>query len=163
MALNRYARPWLVPKNEEEALREAVQRFGIRTGSLDIRASSLSGGNQQKLALAKVLHPDPRVVVLDEPTRAVDIGAKRYIFSLIHTVAQDGRGIVTISSECIELHRPCNRVVVMRSRKVQTTLTPDDQSQQQIIPHATGTRQRPGPRYGPISRPLLGPIFKPCT
>ena len=108
-------------RNEEEALREAVQRFGIRTGSLEIRASSLSGGNQQKLAPAKVLHPDPRVVVLDEPTRGVDIGAKRDIYFLIHELAEEGRGVVVISSELIELIGLCDRVVVMRLGKVKAT------------------------------------------
>ena len=140
MALNRYARPWLLPKNEEVALRDAVQRFGIRTGSLEIRASSLSGGNQQKLALAKVLHPDPRVVVLDEPTRGVDIGAKRDIYFLIHQLAEEGRGVVVISSELIELIGLCDRVVVMRLGKVKATLTADELSEEQLIAYATGTR-----------------------
>jgi ribose transport system ATP-binding protein len=140
MTLNRYARPWLLPKNEEEALRDAVQRFGIRTGSLDIRASSLSGGNQQKLALAKVLHPNPRVVVLDEPTRGVDIGAKRDIYFLIHELAEEGRGVVVISSELIELIGLCDRVVVMRLGKVKATLTADELSEEQLIAYATGTR-----------------------
>ena len=90
MALERYAQPWLNPEAEQQALRTAVETFGIRTGSLDIRASSLSGGNQQKLALAKVLHPEPRVVVLDEPTRGVDVGAKRDIYFLIQQLAAKG-------------------------------------------------------------------------
>ena len=140
MTLKRYARPWLVPKNEEEALRDAVQRFGIRTGSLDIRASSLSGGNQQKLALAKVLHPDPRVVVLDEPTRGVDIGAKRDIYFLIHNLAEEGRGVVVISSELMELIGLCDRVVVMRLGRVQATLTAERLSEEELIAYATGTR-----------------------
>ncbi len=93
MALKRYANPWLNPKAELQPCERRSKTFGIRTGSLDIRASSLSGGNQQKLALAKVLHPDPRVVVLDEPTRGVDVGAKRDIYFLIQkTGANEGRG-----------------------------------------------------------------------
>src|SRR5690606_11579315 len=80
MALERYARPWLQPQAERQALREAVSDYGIRTGALEVPASSLSGGYQQKLALAKVLQPQPRVVVLDEPTRGVDVGAKRDIY-----------------------------------------------------------------------------------
>ena len=79
MDLARYARPWLRRGDERAALKTAVADFGIRTGSLSLRTSSLSGGNQQKLALAKVLHPQPRIVVLDEPTRGVDVGAKRDI------------------------------------------------------------------------------------
>jgi ribose transport system ATP-binding protein len=73
MDLARYAHPWLRRGEERAALERAVADYGIRTGSLALRASSLSGGNQQKLALAKVLQPRPRVVVLDEPTRGVDV------------------------------------------------------------------------------------------
>ena len=139
MTLKRYARPWLLPRNEEEALREAVQRFGIRTGSLEIRASALRW-QPAKLALAKVLHPNPRVVVLDEPTRGVDIGAKRDIYFLIHELAEEGRGVVVISSELIELIGLCDRVVVMRLGKVKATLTADELSEEHLIAYATGTR-----------------------
>lgn len=140
MALKRYARPWLRPKVEQEALRNAVGTFGIRTGSLDIRASSLSGGNQQKLALAKVLHPDPRVVVLDEPTRGVDVGAKRDIYFLIQKLASDGRGVVVISSELVELIGLCDRVVIMRLGRLQGTLPADELTEERLISYATGTR-----------------------
>jgi ribose transport system ATP-binding protein len=75
------------PKAERDALQQAVADYGIRTGSLEATAAALSGGNQQKLALAKVLHPAPAVVVLDEPTRGVDVGAKREIYGLIQQLA----------------------------------------------------------------------------
>jgi ribose transport system ATP-binding protein len=139
MALKRYAHPWLHPKAEEKALRVAVGAFGIRTRSLDIRASSLSGGNQQKLALAKVLHPDPQVVVLDEPTRGVDVGAKRDIYFLIQKLASQGRSIIVISSELMELIGLCNRVVVMRGGRVQATLDATHLTEKELILHATGT------------------------
>ena len=139
MALQRYATPWLRPRAEQGALQKAVQDFGIRTGSLAIRASSLSGGNQQKLALAKVLHPDPRVLVLDEPTRGVDVGAKRDIYFLIARLAAEGRAIVVISSELIELIGLCHRVAVMRSGRLQTTLDAAHLTENELIAHATGT------------------------
>ncbi len=139
MALKRYARPWLNPEPEKQALQKAVQTFGIRTGSLEIRASSLSGGNQQKLALAKVLQPDPRVVVLDEPTRGVDIGAKRDIYFLVQKLASEGRGVIVISSELLELIGLCDRVVVMRTGRVQGTLDAAELSEEKLIAHATGT------------------------
>ena len=139
MALKRYARPWLRPKAEQQALRTAVEVFGIRARSLDIRASSLSGGNQQKLALAKVLHPDPQVVVLDEPTRGVDVGAKRDIYFLIKKLADEGRGIVVISSELMELIGLCDRVAVMRGGRLQATLDAKHLTEKELIAHATGT------------------------
>ena len=139
MALERYASPWLHPRMEGRALQKAVGDFGIRTGSLDLRASSLSGGNQQKLALAKILHPDPRVLVLDEPTRGVDVGAKRDIYFLIARLAAEGRAVVVISSELIELIGLCHRVAVMRAGHLQTTLNAAHLTERELIAHATGT------------------------
>ena len=139
MALSRYARPWLRPMAEQQALRRAIDAFGIRTGNLDAPASSLSGGNQQKLALAKVLHPDPRVVVLDEPTRGVDVGAKRDIYFLIQRLAHEGRAVIVISSELMELIGLCHRVVVMRAGRLQATLDATQLTEEELIAHATGT------------------------
>ena len=140
MALERYAKPWLDPAAEQAALRDAVQEFGIRTGSLDVRASSLSGGNQQKLALAKVLHPGPSVVVLDEPTRGVDVGAKREIYHLVQRLAAQGLAVMVISSELMELIGLCHRVAVMRAGRLQTTLQEPNLTEEELIAHATGTR-----------------------
>ncbi|CAN5786094.1 sugar ABC transporter ATP-binding protein [soil metagenome] len=139
MDLARYARPWLHRAQERAALKTAVDDYGIRTGSLDARASSLSGGNQQKLALAKVLQPQPRVIVLDEPTRGVDVGAKRDIYFLIHRLAAQGCAVVVISSELIELIGLCHRVAVMRAGHLQTTLTAEQLTEEELIAHATGT------------------------
>ncbi|MDP9043551.1 MAG: sugar ABC transporter ATP-binding protein [Pseudomonadota bacterium] len=139
MALRRYAHPLLDLAAERAALRTAVRDFGIRTGALEIRASALSGGNQQKLALAKVLHPDPRVVVLDEPTRGVDVGAKRDIYELIQRLARSGKALIVISSELMELIGICHRIVVMRAGSLQATLSADGLTEEVLIAHATGT------------------------
>ncbi len=140
MNLRAYAKPVLAPAREDEALAQAVQSFGIRTGDLRQRASALSGGNQQKLALAKVLQPQPRVVVLDEPTRGVDVGAKRDIYFLVQRLAREGRAVVVISSELMELIGLCHRVAVMRAGRVAATLDHDHLSEEELIAHATGTR-----------------------
>ena len=139
MALERYAQPWLKPEAERQALAGAVNDFGIRSNNLDARASSLSGGNQQKLALAKVLQPRPKVVVLDEPTRGVDVGAKRDIYFLIQRLAREGLAVIVISSELMELIGLCHRVAVMRAGRLQTTLDADDLTEEELIAHATGT------------------------
>jgi ribose transport system ATP-binding protein len=139
MDLKRHTDPWLSRASEQEALKQAVADFGIRTGSLELRASSLSGGNQQKLALAKVLQPGPRVVVLDEPTRGVDIGAKRDIYFLIRKLAAEGCGVIVISSELMELIGLCHRVAVMRAGRLQATLEADRLTEEELIAHATGT------------------------
>lgn len=139
MALERYAKPWLDHGAEDRALVNAVDAFGIRTGSLSARAASLSGGNQQKLALAKVLHPEPRVLVLDEPTRGVDVGAKREIYFLIQQLASQGLAIVVISSELIELIGLAHRVAVMRGGRLVATVAGPQMTEEIMIAHATGT------------------------
>ena len=130
MALERYATPWLRPDAERAALAEAVGDYGIRTGSLDVRASSLSGGNQQKLALAKVLQPRPKVVVLDEPTRGVDVGAKREIYQQLDRFTARGIAILMASSDLPELLALSDRIVVLHRGRVTARLgraeaTPD--------------------------------------
>jgi ribose transport system ATP-binding protein len=139
MDLDRHARPWLDHRSERRALQQAVAEFGIRCNDLDAPASSLSGGNQQKLAIAKVLQPGPRVLVLDEPTRGVDVGAKRDIYFLIRRLADEGRGIVVVSSELVELIGLCHRVVVMRAGRVQATLGAAQLTEEELIAHVTGT------------------------
>ncbi|HEX8611051.1 MAG TPA: sugar ABC transporter ATP-binding protein [Telluria sp.] len=139
MTVERYAHPWLDLKAERAALAKAVGDFGIRTGALESRARMLSGGNQQKLALAKFLHADPRVVILDEPTRGVDVGAKRDMYFLIHRLAAQGRAVIVISSELIELIGLCHRVAVMRAGTLQTTLESEHLTEEELIAHATGT------------------------
>jgi ribose transport system ATP-binding protein len=139
MALERYAQPWLRPEAERSALAAAVKDFGIRTGDLEARASSLSGGNQQKLALAKVLQPRPKVVVLDEPTRGVDVGAKRDIYFLIQRLAREGLAVIVVSSELMELIGLCHRVAVMRAGRLVATLDANQLTEEELIAHATGT------------------------
>ncbi|AOS81127.1 MULTISPECIES: sugar ABC transporter ATP-binding protein [Hydrogenophaga] len=139
MDLDRHARPWLDAASQRAALQAAVRDFRIRAGSLDARAGSLSGGNQQKLAIAKVLQPRPRVLVLDEPTRGVDVGAKRDIYFLIARLAAEGLGVIVISSELVELIGLCQRVIVMRAGRVQATLAGDHLNEEELIAHATGT------------------------
>ncbi|WP_411885207.1 sugar ABC transporter ATP-binding protein [Polaromonas sp. YR568] len=138
MALEQYARPWLDPAAERAALKQASEAFGIRA-SAGVPASALSGGNQQKLALARVLQPQPQVVVLDEPTRGVDVGAKRDIYFLIRRLAAEGRAVVIVSSELLELIGLCHRVIVMRQGRLAAELPQDQLTEELLIAHATGT------------------------
>lgn len=139
MALRRYAKPWLKPADEAAALQRAIDEFGIRVGSSTVRAGSLSGGNQQKLALAKVLHAGPRIVVLDEPTRGVDVGAKRELYGLIQGLAAQGLAVIVVSSELVELIGLCHRIAVLRAGRLQTILDADGVTEDLLIAHATGT------------------------
>ncbi|WP_432383040.1 sugar ABC transporter ATP-binding protein [Duganella sp. P38] len=139
MTLERDATPWLDVKGGHAALERAIADFGIRLRDIDCKAGALSGGNQQKLALAKYLHSDPRVVVLDEPTRGVDVGAKRDIYQLIHRLAAEGRAVIVISSELIELIGLSHRVAILRGGKLQAMLDHDHLTEEELISHATDT------------------------
>jgi ribose transport system ATP-binding protein len=137
MTLEQDAKPWVDPKAGRAALDKAIADFGIRLRDPDCAARSLSGGNQQKLALAKYLRPGPRVIVLDEPTRGVDVGAKRDIYALIHRLAQEGRAVVVISSELIELIGLCQRVAVLHGGRLNAVLESSQLTEENLISHAT--------------------------
>lgn len=140
MALERYAHPLLDPGAETRAFAEEAKRFNIRGGAAESKASALSGGNQQKLALAKILHPNPKIVILDEPTRGVDVGAKREIYFLIQKLAREGRSVIVISSELAELIGLAHRLVVMRGGHVTGVLGQDEMNEAEIIAYATGLK-----------------------
>jgi ribose transport system ATP-binding protein len=139
MTLEQDAKPWVDPKAGRAALDKAIADFGIHLRDPDCAARSLSGGNQQKLALAKYLRPGPRVIVLDEPTRGVDVGAKRDIYALIHRLAQEGRAVVVISSELIELIGLCHRVAVLHGGRLNAVLESSQLTEENLISHATNT------------------------
>ncbi len=99
---------------------------------------NLSGGNQQKIVIAKWLTVQPRIMILDEPTRGIDIGAKNEIYTLINELAASGIGIIFISSELPEILRLCNRIAVMSQGKITAILSRAEASQELIMRYATG-------------------------
>ncbi len=105
---------WLLSRTREQSQGHGfVQRLSVRTPSLTQTVRNLSGGNQQKVVLAKVLSRKPKVLMLDEPTRGIDVGGKREIFRLIDQLKQEGIAIVVVSSELPELLGIADRIVVM--------------------------------------------------
>jgi len=105
-------------KAEAERAEELARRLGVRMGGIDMPVSSLSGGNQQKVAIAKQLAVDPKVILLDEPTRGIDVGAKSEIHRLLRDLSRSGIGIVVITSELQELLGLCDRAIVIREGTV---------------------------------------------
>jgi ribose transport system ATP-binding protein len=102
-----------------EATARLINRMRIKVDSADGQAvKSLSGGNQQKVVIAKWMLSQPRFFILDEPTRGVDVGAKAEIYGLINDLADDGAGVLMISSELEELTEVCDRIVVMQAGRV---------------------------------------------
>ncbi|TAH34665.1 MAG: sugar ABC transporter ATP-binding protein [Planctomycetota bacterium] len=112
--LGRYARlGWLRRRHMRAATTEWMQRLGVKARSPEQRAGELSGGNQQKLALARLLHHDVDVLLLDEPTRGVDVASKAQIYQLIGALAARGKAVLMVSSYTPELLGVCDRIAVM--------------------------------------------------
>ncbi|RVP74813.1 ATP-binding cassette domain-containing protein, partial [Sinorhizobium meliloti] len=105
----------------------------LKASSVDAPVSSLSGGNQQKVALAKWFHADCDLLILDEPTRGVDVGAKGEIYNLINDLAKAGKAILVISSEHQELFGICDRVLVMAEGAIVGELTESKFTEQQLL------------------------------
>ncbi|MNE44714.1 Galactose/methyl galactoside import ATP-binding protein MglA [compost metagenome] len=103
--------------------------------------SALSGGNQQKVAIAKQLAVRPKVILMDEPTRGIDVGAKSEIHLLLRELASSGIGIIVISSELPELLGLCDRVLVIREGTVAGELNADEMTEEAIIRLASGLKE----------------------
>ncbi|MHC4528396.1 MAG: ATP-binding cassette domain-containing protein, partial [Planctomycetota bacterium] len=132
----------LIRKAKEKKLTgELVERLAVKAGSTETKVEDLSGGNQQKVVLAKWFGTNCRVIILDEPTRGVDVGAKAEIYALISDLAKKGLGIVVISSETSELIGICDRVMVMRAGRVEDVLEDKAISEENIMRLAIGERQ----------------------
>ena len=112
--------------------------FRIKVGSVKDNVSSLSGGNQQKVVLAKWIASNPKVLILDEPTRGVDVGAKQEIYNLIAEFAGQGMAILLISSDMVELLNISDRLVVLNEKKVAGLLEKNEFSQDQVLAMASG-------------------------
>jgi len=137
VSLPRYSRVLIDRRAQEAATQAHARRLRIRAGALSDPVATLSGGNQQKVLLAKWLETGPRVLIVDEPTRGVDIGAKEEIYHLLHDLASQGMTCIMISSEMNELLGLCHRIGVMRSGKLVTILDGKTATEDQII-HAAG-------------------------
>ena len=121
---------------------ELTERLQVKTSSADAISESLSGGNQQKVVLGKWLATEPDVLILDEPTRGVDVGAKAQVHQLIGDLATKGMATLMISSELPELISVCDRILVMRegiiSGEVNAATATQEQILQLALPESTG-------------------------
>ncbi|MCG0238286.1 MAG: sugar ABC transporter ATP-binding protein [Firmicutes bacterium] len=129
---------WISPRAERELAGRWVRELGVRTPSLEIQVATLSGGNQQKVLFGRWLATDPQVLILDEPTRGVDVGAKAEIYRLINRLAEAGKAILMISSELPELLGMCDRILVMRAGRLVGEFSRSEASQEAIMRCAVG-------------------------
>jgi rhamnose transport system ATP-binding protein len=130
--------PFLDQRREREMARGFVERFSIKAPSIDAAVGTLSGGNQQKVALARWLATRPGVLVLDEPTQGVDVGAKAEIHRLMVDLAEQGLAIVMISSELPEVLGMSDRIAVMRDFTIAGTVDRAAATQEGLMSLALG-------------------------
>ena len=126
---------------EAQTARRRRDQLNIRTPSIRRKVQVLSGGNQQKVVVAKWLETHARVLFFDEPARGIDVGAKAEMFGLIGDLAKEGRAIVLISSYLPELINMCDRILVMRNGRVAGEVHPEEFSEERIIALATGAKE----------------------
>ncbi len=120
-------------KEQDEIVRHYIDRLKIKTPTPEQQICNLSGGNQQKVLLARWMCMNPKLIILDEPTRGIDVGAKAEIEDLIQELSKSGISILMISSEIAELERNCDRIIVMREGKVAGELVDQDIHQDKIM------------------------------
>lgn len=123
---------------EREAVKKSFANMNVKTPTLDTPIKSLSGGNQQKVLLSRWLLCDPDIMILDEPTRGIDVGAKFEIYKLITNIAKEQKAVIMVSSELPELIGMCDRIYIMCQGRINGCITREEFSQEVIMKHAAG-------------------------
>jgi rhamnose transport system ATP-binding protein len=129
---------WLSPKRETELATRMIDRLRIKTASQDTPLSGLSGGNQQKVVIAKWLGLNPRIVILDEPTKGIDVGAKQAVYHLIAEMVAQGLAVILVSSELPEVMHLAHRVIVMRRGRMVNEFAMGTADAETIVSAASG-------------------------
>jgi ABC-type sugar transport system ATPase subunit len=157
---DRLARFGLVPpRSQGRRVREAIGRYDIRASGADQAIVTLSGGNQQKALLARWLEREPEVILLDEPTRGVDVGAKSQIHSMIDRLAAAGKAILLISSDLGEVIGMSDRIFVMNRGTIETELRGEEMTEHNVVLASSGLyrREEPADKVRPRDRSGSGP------
>lgn len=131
----------ILDKRKEVSVAESLKtRINIRTPSIEQKAMNLSGGNQQKVVLGKWMLSDPNILILDEPTRGIDVGAKFEIYKLINELAEKGKSIIMISSELPELLGMCDRIYTINEGRITSNINQADATQESLMTYMTQSR-----------------------
>jgi ribose transport system ATP-binding protein len=125
---------------------EMVSLMNIKYDDADNFITSLSGGNQQKIVLARWLETDSDVYILDNPTQGIDVGAKFEVYRLINYLAENGKSIIIFSSEFPEIHRVCNRCIIMYKGMINAELGRDELTEIKMMYYSTGANLEAGTR-----------------
>jgi rhamnose transport system ATP-binding protein len=132
---------WLNKKKEEEIASNLAKKVSVKSPSIENLVSSLSGGNQQKVAVAKLLTTDLDIIILDEPTKGVDVGAKSAIYEIISGLASQGYGIIMVSSEMPEIISMSDRILVMREGRITAEIDGKAATQAAILEAAMANKE----------------------
>lgn len=135
---------WVNDNEEVKAAEEKRRDLAIRTGSVMTAVSTLSGGNQQKVVLSKWLLANPDVLILDEPTRGIDVGAKFEIYTIVNRMVADGKGVLIISSELPELLGMCDRIYTLSAGRITGELPAREATQEQLMALMTREKELTG-------------------
>jgi ABC-type sugar transport system ATPase subunit len=143
-SLETVANKWgVIKKAKERSLaNEYVDKLKIKTPGLDVEIDTLSGGNQQKVIVAKWLNTKPKVLILDEPTRGIDVGAKVEIYHLLNQLVDEGVTVIIISSELPEVMGMSDRILVMCEGEIVAELAREEAAKELIMEYATGSRKK---------------------
>jgi ribose transport system ATP-binding protein len=137
--LRKFSRFGFINKGKQErAVQEYVAQLNIRPPLVERKVKDFSGGNQQKIVLAKCLLSNPKIFILDEPTRGIDVGAKEEIYEIINGLAKSGQSIILVSSEMEELIGLCDRIIVMHEGRIKAEIDSKDATQELILRKASG-------------------------
>jgi ribose transport system ATP-binding protein len=123
---------------EEKLAQSFSSLLKVRYSHLDQKIHGLSGGNQQKVMIAKWLSLSPKIMIMDEPTRGIDVGAKAEIYQLLRSFANEGKGVIVISSELPEIIGVCDRILVMHQGEILGELTENQMTEEEIMKYASG-------------------------
>jgi ABC-type sugar transport system ATPase subunit len=126
------------PGDQAEAVQRYVRLMNIRPSLMNRLAKDFSGGNQQKIVLSKWLMNNPHILILDEPTRGIDVGAKQEIYNTIFDLAENGVSILLVSSEMEEILGLCDRILVMHEGRVTAEIAREDATEELILKRASG-------------------------
>jgi ribose transport system ATP-binding protein len=137
--LSRFARAGLIKGDEEkETAKRMCEKLSVKAPSIETKAANLSGGNQQKVVLAKWLSLNPKLLIFDEPTRGIDVGAKAEIYQLMRSLAESGVAIMMISSDMEEILGESDRIAVMHEGEITGILNRDESSEEAVMKLAVG-------------------------
>ncbi|ACB34477.1 ABC transporter-related protein [Leptothrix cholodnii SP-6] len=153
--------PWLSPLREGALAAKMIERLRIKTASQDTPMSGLSGGNQQKVVIAKWLGLNPRIVILDEPTKGIDVGAKQAVYHLIAEMVEQGLAVILVSSELPEVMHLAHRVIVMRRGRMASEFAMGQADAETVVAAASGLELPP---RSAVPAPLSAPDeLRPIT